>query len=471
METKSIKSKVDELLELLDKNQLEEFIREECENNVHVCNRFLALGYGMESVPTPERYSSIMEDLIEEYSGQGYISYRDSFEFNMSVSRILEEAENAINRQQWNTAIAILTGVANEAEDILISGDDSAGELSGIVYSCFELWTSLIEHELPEKIKLNLYKLALTRFRNKNLAGWDWWWNWIDFAITLAETPEQQREVISALDEIKKPKENDWGRKYAYDQAQSYKLKMMSRCGTIEEQRSFMYSHIENDEFRRRLLQMAWDENNLDEVLRIAVQGVNDDAELGGLVCEWKEWEMKVHLQRDDTSNIIRLARDLFLRNIIRFGKSDGMDITMEAMYSLMKSKIAQTDWKEWVESLITDAGGKESLLLYIYTQEHMWDRYIEYLREHPQKCLLEDAPKQVFELYKEEFIKLYTECVVSYFDNASDRNSYRYGASMLETLIGYGGSKEAYEIIEQQKARRPRRPALIDELSKIECK
>lgn len=246
---------------------------------------------------------------------------------------------------------------------------------------------------------------------------------------------------------------------------------MMSRCGTIEEQRSFMYSHIENDEFRRRLLQMAWDENNLDEVLRIAVQGVNDDAELGGLVCEWKEWEMKVYLQRDDTSNIIRLARDLFLRNIIRFGKSDGMDITMEAMYSLMKSKIAQTDWKEWVESLITDAGGKESLLLYIYTQEHMWDRYIEYLREHPQKCLLEDAPKQVFELYKEEFIKLYTECVVSYFDSASDRNSYRYGASMLETLIGYGGSKEAYEIIEQQKARRPRRPALINELSKIECK
>lgn len=254
METKSIKSKVDELLELLDKNQLEEFIREECENNVHVCNRFLALGYGMESVPTPERYSSIIEDLIEDYSCHGYISYRDSFEFSMSVNRILEEAENAINRQQWNTAIAILTGVANEAEDILISGDDSAGELSGIVYRCFELWTSLIEQELPEKIKLDLYKLALTRFRNKNLADWDWWWDWIDFAITLAETPEQQREVISALDEIKKPKENDWSRKYAYDQAQSYKLKMMSRCGTIEEQRSFMYSHIENDEFRRRLL-------------------------------------------------------------------------------------------------------------------------------------------------------------------------------------------------------------------------
>ncbi len=38
----------------------------------------------------------------------------------------------------------------------------------------------------------------------------------------------------------------------------------------------------------------------------------------------------------------------------------------------------------------------------------------------------------------------------------------------MLKKLIKYGGEKEAESIIEEQTARRPRRPALIDELSKI---
>lgn len=84
----------------------------------------------------------------------------------------------------------------------------------------------------------------------------------------------------------------------------------MARCGTSEEQRKFMYDHIENEEFRRKLLQMAWEEDNLDEVLRIAVQGIEQNAELEGFVCEWKEWEMKVYLQREDTTQIIRLARD-----------------------------------------------------------------------------------------------------------------------------------------------------------------
>ncbi len=468
MKSKNMASKVDSLLRSLDKRKLEEFIRAECENNVQVCNRFLALGADRRLVSNPGRYSSLIEGLIEDYSRHGYISYRDSFEFNASVNQILEEADEAMNYQQWNVAVAILTGVADMAEKILNSGDDSAGELSGIVDYCFEKWSLLIEKELPDEMKSDLFKLALTRFKEKNLVGWDWWWSWIQFAVSLANTPEQQGEVLSALDEIKKPHEDDWSQKYAYNQAQLYKLKMMARCGTSEEQRKFMYDHIENEEFRRKLLQMAWEEDNLDEVLRIAVQGIEQNAELEGLVCEWKEWEMKVYLQREDTTQIIRLARDFFLRNRVRFGEWEGMDFSMEAMYSLMKSKIDPIIWEDWVESLITDADGNQILLLYMYTQEKMWSRYMEYLRKYPLQHLLEEAPKQVFECYKDEFIKLYVGCVENHFRRASDRSSYQHGVSMLKTLIGYGGRREAYEIIEQQKARRPRRPALLDELSKV---
>lgn len=39
----------------------------------------------------------------------------------------------------------------------------------------------------------------------------------------------------------------------------------------------------------------------------------------------------------------------------------------------------------------------------------------------------------------------------------------------MLKKLIKYGGGAVASRIIEEQKNRMPRRPALIEELSKIE--
>ena len=74
-----------------------------------------------------------------------------------------------------------------------------------------------------------------------------------------------------------------------------------------------------------------------------------------------------------------------------------------------------------------------------------------------------------MWKLYKDELIQLYTACVKSFFQRASGRNAYSEGVFMLRKLIGYGGRAEVDKIIDEQKARTPRRPALIDELSKFE--
>ena len=55
------------------------------------------------------------------------------------------------------------------------------------------------------------------------------------------------------------------------------------------------------------------------------------------------------------------------------------------------------------------------------------------------------------------------------HFQYASNRGSYCEGVGLLRKLIKHGGKVEADEIIAEQKARIPRRPALIDELSKLE--
>ena len=105
---------------------------------------------------------------------------------------------------------------------------------------------------------------------------------------------------------------------------------------------------------------------------------------------------------------------------------------------------------------------------MFIYTQEKMWDRYIEYLRKAPSIYNLDDAPREVWILYKDELIQLYASYVRNFFQHASNRNSYYEGVNLLRKLIKYGGKIEADKIIAEQKTRTPRRPALIDELSKL---
>ena len=92
----------------------------------------------------------------------------------------------------------------------------------------------------------------------------------------------------------------------------------------------------------------------------------------------------------------------------------------------------------------------------------------MDYLRKNPTTYNIDNAPKEVLKIFGEEIITLYSSAVKSFFQHASNRNSYREGVGLLRNLIKYGGSKEAELIGTEQKSRTPRRPALIDELSKL---
>ena len=90
---------IDLLLSKLDKKQLTDFIRKECMNDKQFQDRFLALGAGTLFKPNPDKYAARVLDLIDDFGGrQGYIEYRSTFDFNRAVSRILDEAQDAMEK-------------------------------------------------------------------------------------------------------------------------------------------------------------------------------------------------------------------------------------------------------------------------------------------------------------------------------------------------------------------------------------
>lgn len=458
---------VEILLSKLDKRQLGDFIRKECINDGRFQDRFLALGAGTLFKPNPDNYTSRIEELIEDYAGRhGYIEYRATFDFNRAVTRILDEADEAMKNRQWDVAVVVLTGMAAAGDDILNSGDDSAGELGAIVSECFEKWHELCASEsLPENIKDEIFELALTRFNEKNLKGWDWWWDWIEMSIRLADTSDKQNRIVETLDAIKTDGD-EWSARHDAQTAQKYKLEIMSKQGSPKEQRKFMYDNVGNPDFRKKLLQMAWDEANYDEVLRLAKEGVTHDTEWVGLVSEWHKWEYQVYCHIGDKDNTLRLARHFFFNG----GRWGDREFSIENMYLKIKTLVPLSQWSDYAETLISESVSKRDngRLLFIYTQEKMWERFMEYLRKNPSAYNIDDSPKEVKDLYRNEIIRLYSTSVRKFFQHASDRNSYREGVGLLRNLIKYGGKTEADKIIIEQKSRTPRRPALIDELSKL---
>ena len=456
------------LLSKLNKEHLCEFIRRECANNRQLKQRFLALGVEVVFTPKYTDYQSRVEDIIEDFAGRrGYVSYRDTFALNRAVSKIIDEAEEAISNHRWEVAIAVLEGVAAASEDIISCGDDSAGELGCIVEDCFSEWLELCREELlPAKVKNDIFELSISYFEKGHLKDYDWWWAWIEMAILLADTPQKQERIVNLLDIIINTHSDDWNVEYNAQTAQRYKLEVMSRSGTPEEQLRFMYDNVNNPDFRQKLLQLSWDKGDYEEVLRLAEEGVKHDSQFIGLVNDWRKWEFKTYRHKNDKANILKLAQYFFF---VRGGFGEH-EYSMEAMYALMKSNIPNENWRNFVDSLIKEASEKgiEVEELFIYTQEKMWDRYMDFLRQRPSTYRLDDAPQEVWTLYKDELIQLYASCVKYYFQQASGRNAYCNGVALLRRLIEYGGKEEVDVIVDELKALKPRRPALLDELSKL---
>ena len=159
-------NEIELLLSKLDQEHLCEFIRKECANNRQLKQRFLALGAGSIFAPKYTDYQSRVEDIIEDFAGRrGYVSYRDTFALNRAVTKILDEADEAISNHRWEVAIAALEGVAAAGEDIICCGDDSAGELGCIVEDCFSTWHELCHEELlPAEVKTKIFELSISYF-------------------------------------------------------------------------------------------------------------------------------------------------------------------------------------------------------------------------------------------------------------------------------------------------------------------
>jgi hypothetical protein len=92
-----------------------------------------------------------------------------------------------MTNHRWDVAIAILEGASSVAEDILNCGDDSAGELGGIIDECFAKWHKLCSHELlPADIKTRIFNLSLSIILLPNVSkvligggiGYRWLFPW-----------------------------------------------------------------------------------------------------------------------------------------------------------------------------------------------------------------------------------------------------------------------------------------------------
>ena len=127
--------------------------------------------------------------------------------------------------------------------------------------------------------------------------------------------------------------------------------------------------------------------------------------------------------------------------------------------------------WNENYESLLDELKDSKRTVCYrsILISENEKKRLLEDVMENPYdlfyygKYLVKEYPEQIYELcYKE----IRESCV-----QAKDRCEYKKITKKIAQLIKWKGKDTAKLVIKELKQTYPRRPALLDELERVEKK
>ena len=223
-----------------------------------------------------------------------------------------------------------------------------------------------------------------------------------------------------------------------------------------------LYQNISVKELRIIAIRDAAEDKNYDEAEKLCLEKANE-AEIwcyrSSDPSDWNNMLYDIYKAAGNTEKQIAQAKKLLMMGNVKF-----WDVLKE-IYNECSA------WNENYESLLDELKESKRPKCYrsVLVAENEKKRLLEDVIENPYdlfyygKYLVKDYPEQIYELcYKE----ISENCA-----QARDRREYKKVTKQIAQLIKWNGSDKARALIDELKRTYPRRPALLDELEKVEKK
>ena len=459
---KTVSEQVDELLEKLSHDNLKDYIKEQCVKDSSFRQLFLA-NFAYLVIPESQAlYAKQIHAILSTSADRdGFIGYSEARFAGNAVYDLVQRAEKLVEMSNYQTAMFMACAVLEEMTEALQYADDSNGDIGGCIDPAVEVLSAIADKPLTEELRNELFNYCIASFKKEIFKGWDWHFSMLDLATSLIKNSEEAKQIHLLLDNIK-PSDSDWN--WDFKSAQRIRLELISKMEGDEKATQFMEQNIANSDFRKKTIETAISKKDYNKVITLAEEGIRlDDEKKPGLANDWRDYLLKVYTSQNDTDNIIKQARYLFL-NANREKK---------AYYFLMKKHVRIENWDNFVKLIITDITNKNrwvdySFIAQIYIWEKSWDKLFDIVKKNASLDKLDSYEKYLMKDYAEEITDLYQTAILNYMVNNMGRDHYQNACRYLRKMIKIGAREKANFVIEQLKVLYPKRKALMEELQKV---
>lgn len=402
-----------------------------------------------------EEYKKKIRNAIITSGGRdGFIDYREAYDYTNAMYKILTEVETLVDKRHNELAFSVIKEILDSIPDTEI--DDSNGSTGEIAYSCIEIIEEILmattsDQEVSKKILDYLLEEVVTdRLSNYGIELCTLFHFYIKNNLYL-ETIE--KSLLSALEQGK-------NKKYFWHENEyvEYLLDIYQQRQEKDKKFKLLKQYSTNQEICFQLVDEYLNLDQIDDAISLLKKRIKTTNEAS---YAWKLSEIyQANHQANEYKDILyQILYHLDKYNIKAYRKLKKLYPKQEWLN--VREEIIRTLSKSKKNSLADD-------MLDIYIEEDRKEYIYEIVKEKGMDVIIH-YEEYLLPQYNKELIKIYIDYCKRLVRVASNRHEYQTLAQYMKHIKKMKNSSKEYdELYTSIKEQYKNKPALQDELSKI---
>ncbi|NRG45968.1 hypothetical protein HRF87_14555 [Bacillus sp. CRN 9] len=449
------KAAFDDLLERVNKNDLIQFIKKLSIEDANIETKFMYLFSQEEDLL--KQSERLIKKYIKEVKHRQFISWNEVQNAVKGIEQTYEKALQQFELGHLETAIHLSSLGTKYAIDMFDYSDDSSGSLGYAVQEGISLINKVAIACLEQEsnIQKQIYHLIIEEALKKQYDGWtEWRYDLIRSAMNFVGNEEISRELFNHIECLlgAAPEDN----KYEIEEIKLLQLDWMQRTQDKTRQMEFIYANLVFHSFRTKAIQLELQEKHFVKVVDLCIKGIENPNTHRGSVSTWKEYLLEGYKGLENWDLVKELLTEFVLE-----GRSE--------MYQSLKELYKAREWKEKLEHLLNQLEQMNYIpAVYenILIEENLQERMLAYCDKDASKIKV--LYPYIIDSYQGEVNQLFTRHIYEQADFARERKEYRGVCQIIKDYKKLFGSDYSKVMIHDLKVINRRRPAFVDELSKI---
>lgn len=404
-----------------------------------------------------KKCKKLIDSIVRKHLGrEGFISYRKAGYFVNDMEELLEKIRET---DDIILALDIAFLVIDEGIEAFQYTDDSDGDVGYLVSETIDLVGEIISYneDIDVSIKEELFERLLSKSESKIFDGWtDYRMDMLGLCAEVATTEALRDKLKIELNYLIDKNSNNENMKYSNENMLHILFNMVNKYGTKEEAEQFIKDNLKFSSFRELFIKKYLEEKNYEKVIELTLEGEKQDKGFAGLILKWKQIRYSAYKELAMEDKQRNLAKELLFQGKFEYYKE--LKELAEDKISFYNNLKQELKTKEYWQS--------KSMFLQIILVEKDLDEIMGYVRENPTS--IDSYAEILMDKFKDEVIEIYKKYIKFEASRAANRSHYKNVCGIIKKYKKIAGKQSQTPIINELIALYRKKPAFLDELSRI---